>query len=168
VTGGSRGLGYQMVLAFAAHGADVVVTSRKLEACEKVAAEVRAMFRLMSLVGSRMAAGEGGSIINISSAGALRPRPQIAPYAGAKAALNAITEAFAFEYGPKVRVNTISPGRFLTDVSKAWSEEHKLNSTAALRRSGRPEEIVTAALYLASSKSSFTTGSVVRVDGGIA
>ena len=112
--------------------------------------------------------GEGGSIINISSAGALRPRPQIAPYAGAKAALNAITEAFAFEYGPKVRVNTISPGRFLTDVSKAWSDEHKLNSTAALKRSGSPEEIVTAALYLASSKSSFTTGSVVRVDGGIA
>ena len=234
VTGGSRGLGYQMVKAFAAHGADVFVTSRKLEACEKVAAEVRAIgrkgaayacnvanwseldglvdaaygsfgkvdilvnnagssplapssletpeqlfdrivslnfkapFRLMSLVGSRMAAGEGGSIINISSAGALRPRPAIAPYAGAKAALNALTEAFAFEYGPKVRVNTISPGRFLTDVSKAWSEEAKLNSTAALRRSGRPEEIVTAALYLASSKSSFTTGSVVRVDGGIA
>ena len=58
-------------------------------------------FRLMSLVGSRMAAGDGGSIINISSAGALRPRPQIAPYAGAKAALNALTEAFAFEYGPE-------------------------------------------------------------------
>ena len=86
----------------------------------------------------------------------------------AKAALNAITEAFAFEYGPKVRVNTISPGRFLTDVSKAWPEEHKKNATAALKRSGRPEEIVTAALYLASSQSSFTTGSVVRVDGGIA
>jgi NAD(P)-dependent dehydrogenase (short-subunit alcohol dehydrogenase family) len=234
VTGGSRGLGYQMVKAFAEHGADVVVTSRKLENCDKVADEVRALgrraetyacnvanwpeldglveaaygafgkvdilvnnagssplapssletperlfdrivalnfkgpFRLMSLVGSRMAAGEGGSIINISSAGALRPRPQIAPYAGAKAALNAITEAFAFEYGPKVRVNTISPGRFLTDVSEAWTEEHKLNKTAALQRSGQPEEIVTAALYLASSKSSFTTGSVVRVDGGIA
>jgi len=125
-------------------------------------------FRLMSLIGSRMAAGEGGSIINISSAGALRPRPQIAPYAGAKAALNALTEAFAHEYGPKVRVNTISPGRFLTDVSKAWPEEHKKNATAALKRSGHPEEIVTAALYLASGASSFTTGSLVRVDGGIA
>ncbi len=234
ITGGSRGLGYQMARAFAAHGADLFITSRKLDACDKVAAEVRAMgrkaathacnvahwhelegladaayaafgrvdilvnnagssplapssletpeqlfdrivslnfkgpFRLMSLIGSRMAAGEGGSIINVSSAGALRPRPQIAPYAGAKAALNALTEAFAFEYGPKVRVNTISPGRFLTDVSKAWSEEQKLNSTAALERSGRPEEIVTAALYLASSHSSFTTGSLVRVDGGIA
>ena len=88
--------------------------------------------------------------------------------ASREAALNAITEAFAFEYAPKVRVNTISPGRFLTDVSKAWPEEHKKNATAALQRSGRPEEIVTAALYLASSKSNFTTGSVVRVDGGIA
>ena len=234
VTGGSRGLGYQMVKAFAQHGADIFITSRKLEACEMVAAEVRAMgrkahahacnvahwneldglvdaayrafgkidilvnnagssplapssletpeslfdrivslnfkgpFRLMSLVGSRMAAGDGGSIINVSSAGALRPRPQIAPYAGAKAALNALTEAFAVEYGPKVRVNTISPGRFLTDVSKAWTEDAKKNDTAALKRSGRPEEIVTAALYLASSRSSFTTGSLVRVDGGIA
>ncbi len=234
VTGGSRGLGYQMVKAFAQHGADIFITSRKLEACEKVAAEVRAMgrkahthacnvahwneldslvdaayrvfgkvdilvnnagssplapssletpeslfdriislnfkgpFRLMSLVGSRMAAGDGGSIINVSSAGALRPRPQIAPYAGAKAALNALTEAFAIEYGPKVRVNTISPGRFLTDVSKAWTDDAKRNDTAALKRSGQPEEIVTAALYLASSKSSFTTGSLVRVDGGIA
>jgi NAD(P)-dependent dehydrogenase (short-subunit alcohol dehydrogenase family) len=233
VTGGSRGLGYQMVKAFAAHGADVIVTSRKAENCRKVAAEVEAMgrkalahgcnvarweeldglvdaayaafgkvdilvnnagssplapssldtgedlfdrilslnfkgpFRLMALVGSRMAAGNGGSIINISSAGALRPRPQIAPYAGAKAALNAVTTAFAFEYGPKVRVNTISPGRFLTDVSNAWTEEAKRNDGVALHRSGRPEEIVTAALYLASDRSSFTTGSIVRVDGGI-
>ena len=123
---------------------------------------------MMSLVGSRMAQGDGGTIINISSAGALRPRPQIAPYAGAKAALNALTTAFAFEYGPEVRVNTISPGRFLTDVSKAWTEEAKRNDTAALKRSGRPEEIVSAALYLASDRSSFTTGSLVRVDGGIA
>src|SRR6267143_313092 len=143
VTGGSRGLGYQMVKAFAEHGADIVITSRKLDACEKVAEEVRAMgrraatyacnvanwaeldglvdaayatfgkvdilvnnagssplapssletpeqlfdrivslnfkgpFRLMSLVGSRMAAGDGGSIINISSAGALSRLEQI-------------------------------------------------------------------------------------------
>ncbi|WP_119422818.1 SDR family NAD(P)-dependent oxidoreductase [Desertibaculum subflavum] len=233
VTGGSRGLGYQMVKAFAAHGADVIVTSRKAENCKKVAAEVEAMgrralaygcnvarwseldglvdaayrafgkvdilvnnagssplapssletseelfdrvlslnfkgpFRLSALVGSRMAAGEGGCIINLSSAGALRPRPEIAPYAGAKAAINALTTAFAFEYGPKVRVNTISPGRFLTDVSNAWSEEAKQNKGAALKRSGRPEEIVTAALYLASPHSGFTTGSVIQVDGGL-
>jgi NAD(P)-dependent dehydrogenase (short-subunit alcohol dehydrogenase family) len=114
-----------------------------------------------------MAAGNGGAIINISSAGAIRPRPSIAPYAGAKAALNAITTAFAFEYGPKVRVNAIMPGRFLTDISKAWTEEARRNAGVALNRSGKPEEIVTAALYLASDHSGFTTGSVIQVDGGI-
>jgi NAD(P)-dependent dehydrogenase (short-subunit alcohol dehydrogenase family) len=124
-------------------------------------------FRLMSLVGSRMAEGNGGSIINISSVGAIRPRPSIAPYAGAKAALNAITTAFAFEYGPKVRVNAIMPGRFLTDISKAWTEEARQNIGVAMQRSGKPDEIVTAALYLASDHSGFTTGSVLQVDGGI-
>ena len=125
-------------------------------------------FRLMSLVGSRMAAGEGGSIINISSAGALRPRPQIAPYAGAKAALNAITEAFAFEYGPKVRVNTISPGRFLTDVSKAWNEEHKLNSDggAQAQRPAGGDRDRRALSRLEPIELHHRI--VVRVDGGIA
>ncbi|MCW5746690.1 MAG: SDR family oxidoreductase [Alphaproteobacteria bacterium] len=234
ITGGSRGMGYEMAKAFAERGADIVVTSRKLDTCQAVAAEIESMgrkalaygcnvarwddlpglvdaayaafgkidilvnnagssplapssletseqlfdrivhlnfkgpFRLMSLVGSRMVEGDGGSIINISSVGAIRPRPSIAPYAGAKAALNAITTAFAFEYGPKVRVNAIMPGRFLTDISKAWTEEARQNVGVALHRSGKPEEIVTAALYLASDHSGFTTGSVIQVDGGIA
>ncbi len=58
------------------------------------------------------------------------------------------------------------PGRFLTDISRAWDEETRRNGEAALQRSGAPEEIVTAALYLASDASGFTTGSVIRVDGG--
>src|SRR5690606_19853597 len=80
-------------------------------------------FRLASQIAARMAAGDGGCIINVSSTGALRPPPNLAPYAGAKAALNAMTESFAKEYAPKVRVNTLSPGPFLTDISKAWPEE---------------------------------------------
>jgi len=232
VTGGSRGMGLEMVRAFARHGADVVIASRKLENCETAAREVEAMghralavgcnvaswpeidrlveqayaafgridilvnnaglsplapssaetpetlfdkvvglnfkgpFRLTAIVGSRMAAGNGGSIINISSTGSIRPRPEFIPYAGAKAALNAITRGFAFEFGPKVRVNVILPGRFLTDISKAWTEEARQNRGSALGRSGRPEEIVTTALYLASDASSFTTGAEIRVDGG--
>jgi NAD(P)-dependent dehydrogenase (short-subunit alcohol dehydrogenase family) len=232
VTGGSRGMGYEMVKAFARAGADVIIASRKLENCRKVANEIEAMrrralahgcnvgnwqeieglveaaygefgkvdilvnnaglsplapssvdtsealfdkildlnfkgpFRLTALVGSRMAAGDGGSIINVSSIGSIRPNPTIIPYAGAKAALNAMTRGFAFEFAPKVRVNTILPGRFLTDIAKAWSEEHRRNLPAALKRSGRPEEIVTTALYLASDHSSFTTGAEIRVDGG--
>ena len=123
-------------------------------------------FRLAARFGSGMAAGRGGSIINVSSLGAIRPLPGFAPYAGAKAALNAITEAFAREFAPLVRVNAVMPGRFLTDISHAWSDEVRENRTVSLARSGTADEIVTAILYLASDASSFTTGSVIRVDGG--
>ena len=123
-------------------------------------------FRLASQVAKRMADGDGGVIINISSSGALVPLPAVVPYSGAKAALNAMTVSFAHEYGPKVRVNTISAGPFLTDIAKAWPEEARQRSNNALGRPGRPEEVVTTALYLASPASSFTTGAIVRVDGG--
>ena len=231
VTGGSRGLGLRMVRAFAERGADIIVASRKIEACEAAADEVRALgrralavaihagrwadmdrlvevsyaafgrvdilvnnagmspaqpshdvsealfdsvlnlnfkgpFRLASQVAKRMADGEGGVIINVSSDAALRATPMVVPYAGAKAALNAMTVSFAREYGPKVRVNTLSPGPFLTDIANAWTPEAREKSANALGRPAAPEEIVSAALFLASPASSFTTGSVIRVDGG--
>jgi NAD(P)-dependent dehydrogenase (short-subunit alcohol dehydrogenase family) len=231
VTGGSRGLGLQMVRAFAERGADVIIASRKIEACEAAAEEVRGLgrralavavhagrwadmdrlaevayaefgridilvnnagmspavpshevtealfdtilnlnfkgpFCLASQVAKRMYDGEGGVIINISSSGALMPLPAVVPYSAAKSALNAVTVSFAREYGPKVRVNTLSPGPFLTDIAKAWTEEARERSNNALGRPGLPEEIVTAALFLASPASSFTTGAILRVDGG--
>ena len=232
VTGGSRGLGYQMVRAFAEHGADVIIASRKLPNCETVAEEVRALgrralaysahaarwpeidalieasyaefgrvdilinnagmsppmpshevteelfdsvvglnfkgpFRLASQIAKRMYDGDGGVIVNVSSSGALMPTPNIIPYGSAKAALNAMTRSLAAEYGPKVRVNTLSPGPFLTDISKAWPEEQRERTPSAIGRPGRPEEILTAALFLVSPASSFTTGAIVRVDGGL-
>jgi len=167
VTGGSRGLGREMVLAFAAAGADVVIASRRLAACEDVARQVteqtgraavpyachvghwdeldglvdaayqrfgrvdilvnnagmsllydepadvtekmwdavvslnlKGPFRLCALVGSRMMRDGGGSIINVSSTGSIRPTPGILPYAAAKAGLNALTEGFAQAFGP--------------------------------------------------------------------
>ena len=128
-------------------------------------------FRLMSLVGPRMVAGAGGSIVNISSTGSIRPTPNMAPYAAAKAGLNTLTVAFAHEYGPKVRVNCIMSGPFHTDVSKAWSRSEEFTRHArasfALGRAGEPDEIVGAAIYFASDASSFTTGAVLRVDGGL-
>lgn len=233
VTGGSRGLGYEMVKAFAAHGADVIIASRKMEACEEAAAEVKAMgrralpfaahcgrwddidslieaayaefgridilvnnagmgprvpshempenlfdsvlnlnfkgpFRLASIIGKRMKDAGGGCIINISSIASLAPMPEVVPYAGAKAALNAMTVSLAHEYGPEVRVNCIAAGPFLTDISKAWTEDARQTAGNALGRPGKPEEIVTSALYLASGRSSFTTGAILRVDGGMA
>ena len=89
------------------------------------------------------------------------------PYGCAKAALNAMTRSLAAEYGPKVRVNTLSPGPFLTDIAQAWPEEQREVAPNAVGRPGRPEEIVTAALFLASPASSFTNGALVRVDGGL-
>jgi len=124
-------------------------------------------FRLCAEVGRRMAAGDGGSIINVSSSGALFPQPRFGPYAGAKAALNAITTVFALEYGPTVRVNTLSAGPFLTDIADSWPEERRQSAQSAIGRPGEPEEVVTTALYLASPASSYTTGALVRVDGGL-
>lgn len=232
VTGGSRGLGYQMVRAFAERGADCIIASRKLDNCEQVAEEVRSLgrralavevhaakwesidalierayaefgrvdilvnnagmgpaarshevseglfdsvvglnfkgpFRLASQVAERMRAGDGGVIINVTSSGSLLPLPHVVPYGSAKAALNAMSRSLAAEYGPTVRVNTLSPGPFLTDISKAWTDEARETADNALGRPGRPEEIVTAALFLASPSSTFVSGALVRVDGGM-
>ena len=134
-----------------------------------VGVNLKGPFRLMSLVGERMAEGDGGSIINISSTASLNPSPEAEPYGAAKSGLNALTRSFAFALGPKVRVNAIAAGPFLTDISKAWDMEafeKRAQSTLALGRGGQPEEIVGAALYLAGPGGSFTTGTVIRVDGG--
>jgi NAD(P)-dependent dehydrogenase (short-subunit alcohol dehydrogenase family) len=126
-------------------------------------------FRLTTLVGERMVADGGGSIINVSTSGSRRPGPTMLPYAASKAGLNALTEGFALAYGPTVRVNTLMPGPFLTDISKAWDIDAATAGAQsfALKRLGNPPEIIGAVLFLASDASSYTSGSVIRVDGGI-
>jgi NAD(P)-dependent dehydrogenase (short-subunit alcohol dehydrogenase family) len=130
---------------------------------------MKGVFRLTALVGSRMVADGGGSIINVSSVGSIRPNASILPYAAAKAGMNSLTDGFARTYGPTVRVNCIMAGPFFTDVSKAWDMEAIAVGLQrhALRRGGEPDEVVGAALYFASDASSFTTGTLLRVDGGI-
>ena len=126
-------------------------------------------FRLSALAGEKMAAADGGSIINVSSVAAVRPTPNELPYGMAKAGLHALTLGLAREYAPKVRVNCIMPGPFLTDISKAWDmEAFEKNARAniPLQRGGQAEEVVGAALYFASQASSFTTGSILKIDGG--
>ena len=114
--------------------------------------------------------GGGGSIVNISSIGAIRPTMTDLPYAAAKAGLNTLTVGFAVTFGPSVRSNGIMVGPFLTDISKAWDVEAfeaHAKRRYPLQRLGRPDEIVGTALYLASDASSFTTGTVITVDGGV-
>jgi NAD(P)-dependent dehydrogenase (short-subunit alcohol dehydrogenase family) len=116
-----------------------------------------------------MAEGAGGAIVNISSIAAIRPGTESLPYAAAKAGLNVLTEGLAQAYGPKVRVNAIQCGPFLTDISTAWPAEtrSRLENSLALGRCGEPDDVVGAAVYFATDASSFCTGAVLRLDGGV-
>ena len=126
-------------------------------------------FRLAVQFGARMAEGEGGSIINVSTVGSLRPGKYAIVYACAKAGLNALTIAIADAYGPKVRSNAILPGMIITDIAEAWSDEVRANAGDGipLGRPGYPEDFVGTALWMASEASGYVTGVLVRVDGGI-
>ncbi|MGV0724059.1 SDR family NAD(P)-dependent oxidoreductase [Mycolicibacterium sp. XJ879] len=143
------------------------VTEKLFDAVLNV--NLKGPFRLAALVGQRMVREGRGSIINVSSTASIRPRPDVVPYAAAKAGLNAMTEALALAYGPTVRVNTLMAGPFRTDATAQWDPEAtaKLVAGHSLRRLGDPDEVVGAALFLASEASSYTTGSIVRADGGI-
>ena len=235
VTGATRGLGLAIARGLAEAGASVVVSSRKAEACEKVAAEIAAEFgvptlalplhvgqwdaiepavslvveqlgqldivvnnagiaplapsllevgeslfdktmdvdlkgpfRLMAVAGAHMRDRGTGSIVNISSIGAHRPSPAEAMYAAAKNGLNALTQAFAQEYAPHVRVNCIMPGAFATDMAADWDDDFIGLVTRGLpaQRLGRPDEIVGMVVHLAGDRAGYTTGSIIAVDGG--
>ncbi len=235
VTGGSRGLGKEMVMAFARVGADVVISSRKQDACDALAKEVenqtgqralglaahvadwdamddlaakaldhfghvdvlvnnagmsllyddirnvdeahydkvmdvnlKGTFRLSAVLGGSMMDGDGGSIVNVSSIAASQASPIEMIYGVAKAGMHNLTKSFARAFAPTVRVNCIMPGPFMTDISKAWTPAmiEGLNRTIPLGRGGEPDEIVGAALYFASDASRYTTGAILKVDGG--
>jgi NAD(P)-dependent dehydrogenase (short-subunit alcohol dehydrogenase family) len=113
----------------------------------------------------------GGSVINISSTGGIRPEPMIAMYSASKAALINLTKAMAQEWGrDAVRANVICPGLVQTKFSAAmWQDEKVLRQftqTLPLGRIGQPEDLVGLALLLASPASSWCTGMVFTADGG--
>ena len=236
VTGGGRGLGREMTQAFAAHGADVIIASRKLDVLEQAAAEIgeatgrtitakechvgdwdalgqladevydefgrvdvlvnnagmsplyespsavtedlwrkvidvnlTGPWRLSAIVGERMKAAGHGSIINVSSTASISPSAAELPYGAAKAGINNMTAGLAKTFAPEVRVNCLMPGPFATDISKAWHPgvfEH-FKTAVPLQRAGEPQEIIGAALLLASDAGAYITGSIIRLDGGI-
>ena len=234
ITGGSRGIGRAIAQCFAEAGADVMIASRKLEACQKTAADIGAAtgrraqaaachvghwddcdrlvdhtldtfgrldilvnnagmsplypslievteelydktlgvnlkgpFRLGVRCATHMATRDGGTVINVGSIGSLLAGPAELPYVCAKAGLNALTVGLAEAFAPRVRVNSILPGPIRTDITNAWTPEMKSGESVPLGRIGEPEEIAGLALYLASDASSFTTGAIIRVDGGV-
>ncbi|MFZ2173643.1 MAG: glucose 1-dehydrogenase [Rhodococcus sp. (in: high G+C Gram-positive bacteria)] len=133
-----------------------------------LAVNLKGPFRLAVHAGTYMAAHGGGAIINVGTAGSLTASVRELPYACAKAGLNALTVGLADAFAPSVRVNSILPGPFLTDLSKGWAPGADEDAPfVPMRRMGRPEEIAPLALHLASAASSYTTGAIIRVDGGI-
>ena len=235
VTGGSRGIGRAVAEGLAAAGAEVVIASRKLEACQQAAKEVtastgrralpvschvgrweecdllvetvyrefgrcdvlvnnagmsprydtlsavsqelydkvhavnaRGPFRLSALFGSRMAAGDGGSIINVTTAGSLRPGADDLPYAMAKASLNALTLGLAGVWAPNVRANLVMPGAFDTDITKPWGPDGQARAAELnpMKRIGQPDDLVGVCVLLASDAASYINGAQILVDGG--
>jgi len=132
------------------------------------AVNARGPFRLSVLLGARMADADGGSIINVSTAGSLRPGTDDLPYAMAKAGLNALTLGLAGAWAPKVRANVVLPGPFDTDIAKAWGEDAKaaVGRLNPMQRMGVPEDMVGVCVFLASDAASYVNGAQVLVDGG--
>ena len=237
ITGASRGIGRSIALGFSREGAKVVLSSRKAEALEGVAAEVRDAggealvvpvhtgkpeqiteavakaveafgtidvlvnnaatnpifgpvlnatveawdkimdvnlkgYYLMSLEGGKvMMERGGGTVVNIASTAGMNVMPGLGIYSVSKAGVLMLTKVLAWEWAAfKIRVNAVAPGLVETKFSQAlWSVPEILEEVekrTPMARIGKPEEIVGAALYLASDQSSYTTGETIVVDGG--
>ena len=133
---------------------------------------IRSVFQLTRRVLPVMLAQKHGSIIHISSILGIIAKPQVAAYNVSKGALNQFSRSIAVEYGSSgIRSNSICPGLIETDMTadlmkdedlmKEWSKEYPIG------RFGKPVDVANACLYLASDESSFVTGAVLPVDGGI-
>lgn len=114
-------------------------------------------------------AGLAGSIINVASVGGLEVEPGIGWYNVTKAAVLYITKQLAYELAPDIRVNALAPGLVKTDFSRVlWegSAEDRVRAHIPLQRLGLPDDIASAALFLASDAASWVTGQTLIVDGG--
>lgn len=132
---------------------------------------VVAAFTLTQLCVPHMVSAGAGSIVNISSRAASMVQPCFVAYATAKAALSMMTRAMAPELAPKVRVNAIEVGgvetQALSHVLTDDSIRRRLEDNTPMQRVGQAEDIAAAVLYLASDASSWVTGKVFEVDGGV-
>ena len=113
--------------------------------------------------------GDGGTVVNISSAAGRLVQPGFAAYGTAKAALSHLTRLLACEFAPKVRVNAIGVGATLTSALAPFLDadsKAKMEELTPMGRLGEVEDIALAALYLASPAASWVTGKILEVDGG--
>lgn len=116
-----------------------------------------------------------GAIINVSSVHSMATVSGVAPYAAAKGGMTALTRNMAIDYGPDIRVNTISPGWVLTPLTKGLFESYPdpaaqkdlVEKRQVMKRLGTPEDIGYSAAFLVSDEASFITGTELFVDGGL-
>ena len=137
-----------------------------------MAVNLKGVFNLTRHIGPHMENIGGGSIINISSVVGEYGNIGQANYAATKAGLIGLSKTWAKEFARKgvpVRVNAIAPGYIMTDILKTVPEDllKQFAGLTMLKRLGEPEEVAGAALFLASGESSYITGHVLSVNGGM-
>jgi gluconate 5-dehydrogenase len=118
-----------------------------------------------------IARGRGGKIVNIGSLTSAAARPTIAPYTAAKGAIKLLTQSMAAEWARHdIQANAIGPGYILTDMNEALVANREFDAWVKASnpagRWGRPEELVGAAVFLASAASSYVNGQIIYIDGG--
>ena len=128
--------------------------------------DVRGSFLLAQQAARHMRDQGGGSIVNITSVHEHIPRPNLAVYSAAKAALGMLTRSLALELGPfNVRVNAVAPGVIATPRNE--EDAQQLNSEVPLGRPGKPEEVAGLVAWLCSEEAAYVTGSSYVIDGGM-
>jgi len=140
-----------------------------------LAIDLKSVFLCSKYVIPHMQSLGKGAIINISSVHSRATVNSVAPYAASKGGITALTRNMALDYGPIIRVNTISPGWVLTPLIQGIfdsydnpaEQQRKIEQRQAMKRIGTPEDIGYAAAFLASNEASFITGTELFVDGGL-
>ena len=137
-----------------------------------IAVDLKGPFLCLQAAGRQMAASTGGSIVNISSIHEDFPFPGFTSYCAAKGGLRMLMRNAALELAAHdIRVNNIAPGAIATPINASTladpAKVKRLGELVPLRRMGKPDEVAQVALFLASDRSSYVTGSTYYVDGGI-
>jgi NAD(P)-dependent dehydrogenase (short-subunit alcohol dehydrogenase family) len=143
---------------------------------EVLSTNLTSVWRGMKAAIPEMKKRGGGSVVNMSSVQSLTGFHGWAAYAAAKGGINSLTQQTAVDLAPhKIRVNAVAPGTIMTPLNEKVFREHPdpealirtWNAAHPLGRFGQPEEVAEAVLFLAGPRSSFMTGTIVRVDGGL-